>query len=62
MVAAIAAAALAAGQAQAANFENNNLAGAKGELIFVGANATGDGKYDKSTLFLAQLLRQLLQQ
>ena len=50
MVAAIAAAALAAGQAQAANFENKDLAGAEGELIFVGANATGDGKYDKLTL------------
>ena len=50
MVAAIAAAALAAGQAQAADFQNKDLAGAKGELIFVGANATGDGKYDKLTL------------
>lgn len=49
MVAAIAAAALAAGQAQAADFQNKDLAGATGELIFVGANA-GKDQYDKLTL------------
>ena len=49
MVAAIAAAALAAGQAQAANFENKDLADAKGELIFVGASA-GKDQYDQLTL------------
>ena len=50
MAAAIAAAALAAGQAQAADFTNNDLEGATGELTFVGASATGKPQYDNLTL------------
>ena len=51
MVAAIAAAALAAGQAQAAgDFNNDKLANATGELTFVGASSVGDKQFDHLTL------------
>ena len=51
MVAAMAAAALAAGQAQAAgDFNNDKLANATGELTFVGASSAGDKQFDHLTL------------
>ena len=50
MLAAIAASALAAGQAQAVDFTNNDLEGATGELTFVGASATGKPQYNNLTL------------
>ena len=50
MLAAIAASALAAGQAQAANFTNDDLDGATGELTFVGTGASSDKQYDNLTL------------